>query len=70
MDVHRYNKHTGFIDKTHNLTARNADEEFAKVVLDMRYDMFSIHYRVTLVDPMRNTIVKDSDYSEDRRVIA
>lgn len=70
MDVHRYNSRTGFIDKTHNLTAENADKEFAKVVLDMRYDMFSKHYRVTLFDPMRNTIIKDSDFTDHRRAIS
>lgn len=62
MDVHRYNKRTGYVDKTTNLTAGNADIEFAKVVHDMRHDPFSTYYRVTLFDGMRNTVVKDSDF--------
>lgn len=61
MDIHRYNKRTGFIDKTVNVTAQNAQDEFDFLIAEMAIDPFSTYYRVTLVDRMRQAIVKDSD---------
>lgn len=61
MDIHRYNKRTGFIDKTCNVTAENANDEFDFLIAEMAIDPFSTYYRVTLVDRMRQAIVKDSD---------
>lgn len=63
MDVHRYNKRTGYIDKSVNLTAVNAELEYRKVIQDMKYDPFATYYRVTLVDNMRHAIIKDSDHA-------
>lgn len=62
MDIHRYNKRTGFIDKTINVTAQNAQDEFDFLIAEMAIDPFSTYYRVTLVDRMRQVIIKDSDY--------
>lgn len=62
MDIHRYNKVTGFINKTVNVTNENAINEFNQVSGMILSDpMFCKYYRITLVDNLSNRIVKDSD---------
>lgn len=60
MDIHRYNKRTGYIDKTVNVTRENALDEFDFIVADMAIDPFCLYYRVTLVCNLSTRILKDS----------
>lgn len=60
MQIHRYNKRTGYIDKT-TTTHRIANIEYHHIRKAVESDPFCEWYRVTLVDEMRKVIVLDSD---------
>lgn len=60
MDIHRYNKRTGFIDKTVNVTAENAKDEFDFWTAAIEDDPFCMYSRVKIVDTEYGRDIKDS----------
>lgn len=59
MDIHRYNKRTGYIDKTSNVCADNAYDVFYKLEADIAVDPFCTYSRVIILNSTGNVL--DSD---------